>query len=425
MADRDGPGATDDRGRASVKHLMGASPAAKRVAGARRNPNVIGYEETAPHWLRVVAGWSWRTLVVVAAVALVFWATTRILMVFVAVFLALVFTAVLRPLVNVAERIMPRALATGLSILLSILLIAGLFTWIGFSVAGQWGQLGEQFGSGISTILEFLEASPLHLRITDEDVQSWLRQGQEWLTENSAQIASQALSGAGSVAIVFGTIALAIFCTVFFLSSGHRMWHWFLNQLPARFRQTWLIGGDAAWYTFSGYTRGTVIVAAADGVLALVVLLVLGVPLAAPRSVLVFIGAFIPLIGAPLAMVVAMIVALAANGFLNAVLVGIFIALIGQFEGHVLQPLVMGKQVALHPVVVALSVTTGTLVFGILGAVIAVPIVAVAWSVFSRLRSVDPPTDFEDDDADDPDGRSGAGAGDESAEAAPAGHERS
>lgn len=397
MADRDVTGSVEERGRAPMKHLAGASPAAKKVAGARRNPNVVGYEETAPHWLRVVAGWSWRTLVVVAAVALVFWAMTRILMVFVAVFLALVFTAVLRPLVNVGSRIMPRGLATALSILLSILLIAGLFAWIGFSVAGQWGKLGEQFGSGITAILDLLENSPLHLTITDEDVQGWLTQAQEWIAANSGQIASQALSGAGSVAIVFGTLALAIFCTVFFLTSGAQMWHWFLNQLPTRFRSTWLVGGDAAWYTFSGYTRGTVIVAAADGVLALVVLLALGVPLAAPLSVLVFIGAFIPLIGAPAAMIVAMIVALAANGVLNALLVGVFIALIGQFEGHVLTPLVMGKQVALHPVVVALSVTTGTLVFGILGAVIAVPIVSVAWAVFSRLRTADPPTDFDHD----------------------------
>ena len=164
------------------------------------------------------------------------------------------------------DRVIPRGLATALSILLSILLIAGLFTWIGFSVAGQWGKLGEQFSSGITTILDFLESSPLHLTITNEDVQGWLEQGQEWLVDNSSQIASQALSGAGSVAIVFGTLALAIFCTVFFLTSGKQMWHWFLNQLPARFRSTWLDGGDAAWFTFSGYTRGTVIVAAADGV---------------------------------------------------------------------------------------------------------------------------------------------------------------
>lgn len=403
MSDRDETGAVEtERPKASVRHLAGAGPAAKKVAGARRNPSAVGYEEqTAPQWLRVVAGWSWRVLVVVAAVALVFWAVSRVLLLFIAVFLALVFTAVLRPVVNLLSRMMPRGLATALSIVLSIAVIAGLFTYIGLSVAGQWESLGNQFNDGIAAILELLEDSPLHLTVTNDDVQGWLVQAQEWIAANSSVIASQALTSAGSVAQVFAALALATFHTVFFLIRGAEMWAWFLNQLPMRMREAWHTGGGIAWYTFSGYTRGTFIVAAADGVLAVIILLILQVPLAAPLSVLVFIGAFIPLVGAPLAMVVAMVVALAANGPLTAILVGVGIALIGQFEGHVLTPLVMGRQVSLHPVAVAISVTAGTLVAGILGAVISVPIVAVAWAVFAKLRRVDPPTDFSKSPVDD------------------------
>ncbi len=133
------------------------------------------------------------------------------------------------------------------------------------------------------------------------------------------------------------------------------------------------------------------IIALTDGILAGIFLGILGVPLAAPLAVLVFIGAFIPIIGAPLAMIIAAIVALAAKGLWIALAVTIGIALIGQFEGHILQPLVMGKQVSLHPVVVAIAVTAGTLLAGILGAVVSVPLVAVAWSVFSHLRHKDPP----------------------------------
>ncbi|WP_250444683.1 AI-2E family transporter [Actinotalea sp. C106] len=387
-----------DRAKPSVRHLAGAGSAAKKVAGARRNPSAVGYETSSPQWLRVMAGWSWRILVVVAAIALVFWATSRVLLVFIAVFVALVFTAVLRPLVNILDRVMPRGLATALSIILAFLTVAGLLTYVGFSVAGQWERLGQQFNQGVQTILDLLESSPLQLNITNDDVQDWLDTAQGWIAENSEMLASQALSSAGSVGLVFMVLALATFCTVFFLARGQDMWAWFLNQLPTRMRETWHTGGEVAWYTFSGYTRGTVIIAAADGVMAVVVLLVLGVPLAAPLAVLVFIGAFIPLIGAPAAMVIAMIVALAANGPINAIIVGLAIAAIGQIEGHLLQPLVMGKQVSLHPVVVALSVTAGTLVAGILGAVIAVPLVAVAWAVFSRLRTVDPPSDFEEID---------------------------
>ena len=395
MADRDDLGpAEPERTRSSSRHLVGTNPAAKKVAGARRNPNVLGVEEDAPRWLRSAAGWSWRLIVVVIAIGLVAFATIRVQLVFVAVFLALVFTAVLRPVVNWLSRWIPRAVATPLSMIFAFSVFAGLLVYIGFSVAGQWEDLGEQFNAGIGDILKTLEDSPLHITVTNEDVQGWIEDAQRWISENSGAIASQAWSSVGSVGQVFAALALATFLTVFFLMRGREMWEWFLNQLPARNRESWYLGGGAAWYTFSGYTRGTFLVAGADGILAVIILLVLGVPLAAPLAVLVFIGAFIPLVGAPAAMVVAMVVALAANGIWNAVIVGIGIALIGQFEGHVLTPLVMGKQVSLHPVVVALVVTSGTLLAGILGAVIAVPIAAVAWSVFSLLRTVDPPTDF-------------------------------
>ncbi len=402
MADRDDANPLEpERPRASTRHLAGATPAAKKVAGARRNPNVVGHDEDTPHWLRTAAGWSWRLIVIVIAVGIVAFATNRVLLVFIAVFLALVFTAVLRPLVNWLSRWIPRGVATPVSMIGAFAVFAGLLTYVGLSVAGQWEDLGEQFNDGIGEIFTTLEESPLHITVTNEDVQGWIVDAQDWISENSGTIASQAWASAGSVGQVFAVLALATFLTVFFLLRGAEMWTWFLNQLPMRHRESWYVGGGAAWYTFSGYTRGTFLVAGADGILAVIILLVLGVPLAAPLAVLVFIGAFIPLIGAPLAMAIAMVVALAANGIWNAVIVGVGIALIGQFEGHVLTPLVMGKQVSLHPVAVAIVVTAGTLIAGILGAVIAVPLVAVAWSVFSLLRKVDPPTDFTAADADD------------------------
>ena len=388
------PGAGSERA-ASVKHLAGASREARKVAGARRNPSVVGYDETVPAWLRTTAGWSWRLLMVVAAVALIFFATAQVQLVFVAVFLALVITSVLRPVTDFYARVMPRGLATGLAILSALLFIAGLLTYVITSVAGQWEKLAGEFSDGIDQILDFLENGPLPVSITADDVNEWIENGRQWLTEHGGDIASQAAASAGSVFEAFAAIALAIFCTVFFLARGKDMWTWFLNQLPSRSRDTWKIAGGAGWYTFSGYARGTVIIALTDGILAGVFLAILGVPLAAPLAVLVFIGAFIPIIGAPLAMIIAAVVALAADGFVTALIVTIGIALIGQFEGHVLQPLVMGKQVSLHPVVVAIAVTAGTLLAGILGAVVSVPLVAVAWSVFSKLRHKDPPMDDE------------------------------
>jgi len=371
----------------------GPSPVARKVAGARRNPSTYGVEQTAPRWLRNSAGVSWRLLVVIAMVSLIFFVTAKVQLLFIALFIAFVFTAVLRPFVDLLARWLPRGLATGLSIFGGFFVFIGLLAYVAYSVANQWTNLAKQFGVGIKQITDFLENGPLPFKITNEQIAEWVSNGQEWLSTHAGDLAGQAAAGAGSVVEVFTALALAIFCTVFFLARGREMWTWFLNQLPARVRGTWQTAGGAGWYTFSGYTRGTVLIALTDGILAFIWLLILGVPLAAPLAVLVMIGAFIPLVGAPLAMVIAMIVALAAKGLLSAALVGVGIALIGQLEGHILQPFIMGRQVRLHPVAIALSVTAGTLTAGILGAVISVPLVAVVWAVFSRLRTLDPPMD--------------------------------
>ena len=381
------------------KPPSGVSPAARRVAGARRNPSVVGVvPDPVPLWLRTVAGWIWRLLLLIVGVALVFWATSQVRLLFIALFIAFVFTSVLRPVVKAFDRVMWRWLAVLLALLLAIAVVGGLVTYVVASVAGQWTDLAEQFNQGVQQILDFLNGSPFHLNLQTSDLNDWVDKGRTWLTDHSGDIASTAFSQAGSVAEVFTGLALAIFCTIFFLARGTEMWTWFLNQMPARSREPLMAAGGAGWYTFSGYARGTVIIALTDGVLAGIWLTILRVPLAAPLAVLVFIGAFIPLIGAPLAMVVAMIVALATHGVWAAVLVGLGIALIGQLEGHVLQPLVMGRQVSLHPVVVACSVTAGTLIGGLLGAIIAVPLVAVTWSVYSRLHTPDPPMGADEDE---------------------------
>ncbi len=382
----------------------GTSPSvsgSKRVAGSRPPGGKLQPVDTVPAWLRTSAGWAWRGLLLVVVVALIFWATSQVQLLFIAIFLALVFSAVLRPVVDLYAKVMPRGLATGLGLLTALLFVAGLLTYVISSVAGQWSSLQDKFSTGIEQIFDFLEDGPLPFSVTYDDFSEWLNNTGEWVQDHAGSIAGEAASKVGTVFEVFTAIALALFCTIFFLARGKAMWAWFLDQLPVSSRGMWDRAATAGWYTFSGYTRGTVMIALTDGILVAILLVILGVPLAAPLAVLVFLGAFIPLIGAPAAMVVAMVVALAADGIWSAAIVGAGIALIGQFEGHILQPLIMGKQVSLHPVVIALAVTGGTLVAGILGAVIAVPLIAVTWSVFNTLRT--PPEPEEDDKDDDDD----------------------
>ena len=375
-----------------------AAPAPEEAARVR----VVGEVTTRSATLDSLPGWlvrggvgAWLLLGIVTAVSLVFIGTAQVIPVFIGVFIALVITAILYPLVSFFARFMPRYPATFLGLLTALAVVAALIAYVVSSVTSQWDSLARQFSDGLDTIVDFLEHGPLPVHLTQQElvdtVQSLVEQGQEYVQSNAPSLAGEVLSNAGSIADVFVVLALALFTAIFLLASGGRMWRWFLNELPARLRERVHRAAGAGWYTFAGYARGTVILALTDAVMAGVFLQVVGVPLAAPLAVLVFIGAFVPIIGAPAAMLVAMVVALASKGFIAMVVVGLGVAGIGQIEGHILQPLIMGRQVSLHPVVVGLAVAVGTFSAGLLGAVVAVPLVSVAWSVYSELHTKDAP----------------------------------
>lgn len=146
------------------------------------------------------------------------------------------------------------------------------------------------------------------------------------------------------------------------------------------------IAGRAAWRTFTGYTHGIIVVAATNAVLVGLALFVLGVPLALPLALLEFFAAFVPLIGSPIALGIAAVVALASKGPIVAAVVIALIVVIGQIEGHLLHPIVMSWAVRLHPVVIALSVIAGAIAAGVLGAIVTVPLVSVVWSVHQALQ---------------------------------------
>lgn len=352
-----------------------------------------------PPWLVRGGLGAWLALGIVIVVCLGVVALAQIVPVFVGVFIALVVTALLRPVVDTLAHVLPRYPATFLALLGALGVVVGLVAYVVTSVTSQWATLAEQFSTGVDTILDFIEHGPLPVHLTQQEATEAMSeladQGRQYVETNATSLAGQVLSNAGTVVNVFIVLALALFCAIFFLGSGQRMWQWFLDQLPARLRKGTHRAAAAGWYTFAGYARGTVILALTDAVMAGIFLQVVGIPLAAPLAVLVFIGAFIPMIGAPTAMIVAMVVALASKGVLAMVLVCLGVAGIGQIEGHVLQPLIMGRQVSLHPVVVLLAVAVGSFSAGLLGAVVAVPLVSVAWSVYSELHTRPQPAPVE------------------------------
>ncbi|RRD29099.1 AI-2E family transporter [Actinomyces bowdenii] len=374
-------------------------PAAGAEQDAPGVPSVVTTRSTAldslPSWLVRGGLGAWLGLGIIIMIALVVFATSMIIPVFIGVFMALVLTSILQPLVSLFARIMPRYPATFLALLTTLAGIAGLLTYVVASVTSQWSSLATQFSDGLDTIVDFVEHGPLPVHLTQQELtaqfQALVRQGQDYVQSNAPHLATEILSNASGLVDVFAVLALAIFSTIFFLASGGRMWRWFLDELPAHMRESVHRAAGAGWYTFAGYARGTVIVALTDGIMAGIFLQLVGIPLAAPLAVLVFIGAFIPIVGAPAAMIIAMVVALASDGFVTMIVVCLGVAGIGQIEGHILQPLIMGRQVSLHPVVVIIGVAVGTYAAGLLGAIIAVPIIGVVWSVYSELHVRDAP----------------------------------
>ncbi|MFJ6723154.1 AI-2E family transporter [Streptomyces sp. NPDC091259] len=339
--------------------------------------------------LVTVAGYAWRILILAGFAYGVFAVLGRFHEVAVAVFLGLVVTAMLRPLADLLARRIPRPLAVAGALIGTIVLVLGVLAFVGETVAGEWDTLVTEFKDGLGRIQPWLERPPLRLNAHAlGDAQAKIG---EYLSTHRSDILSTAVSGAGRLVEVLTIAALALFCSVFFIHSGDRQWRWFCDQLPAGARHRVAVVGRASWRTFTGYTHGIVLVAGTNAILVGVALLVLRVPLAVPLALLEFVAAFIPLIGSPVALAIAAIIALATRGPLIAGVVIALIVVIGQIEGHLLHPLVMSWAVRLHPVIVALSVVAGAIAAGVVGAVVAVPLVSVLWSAGQALRSTAPP----------------------------------
>jgi predicted PurR-regulated permease PerM len=335
-------------------------------------------------WIRSTGDLAWKLIGIGLAVALVFYVVSLVQLVFVALFLALVFTTVLLPLGDLYDRVMPRGLAMAASLLTAVLAVGALVTYVVSSVVSRWEDLATEFGTGLKDLAVLVTDIPLLADLgTPGD---WLKDGGAWLQANAGSYVTTAAESAGSIAEGATAVVLAIFCTVFFLTQGERMWRWVLTLVPEDRHDRWQAAASAGWTSFSGFTRGMFFVALSDGVLAGIFLTVVGVPLALPLSVVVFLGAFIPMIGPVAAIVISVLVALAAKGPVLALVVLIGMVVVAQIDANVLQPLITGKQVSLHPVVMALVVAAGSVLGGLLGAVVAVPLTAVSWAVFSKLR---------------------------------------
>ncbi|KAB1658108.1 AI-2E family transporter [Pseudoclavibacter sp. CFCC 11306] len=319
-----------------------------------------------------------QALVVLAVIVVVIFAIMQVSIVGIPVLLALIVSSAIVPFTAWLRRRGAPAMLAAWTALLSIVVTFGLLIWlIVWAVLNQWNVLVSSATGGMQTLQDFIDGLPftVHTPALDE-VGAW---AQGVLASSGFQ--SGALAGVSATAEFFTGFGIFVVVLFFFLKDGAAIWEFLLRPLHgdgyARARRA----GQQAVTTFGSYLRGTTIVAAADAVGIGIGLVILQVPLALPLAVIVFVTAYIPIVGATLAGGLAALVALVANGPVAALIVIAIVIVVNQLEGNLLQPVVMGRTLKLHPLVILIALTIGASLGGVLGAIIAVPLTAAAWSV--------------------------------------------
>ncbi|MBT2406106.1 MULTISPECIES: AI-2E family transporter [unclassified Streptomyces] len=352
----------------------GASPALRDPAAA------------VPWGIRVAAATGWRFLVLAATLWVLMRVIGAVRLVALAFVTALLVTALLQPTVaRLHRRGLPRGLATALTAI-SGFVVLGLVGWfVVWQVLDNLGDLTGRVQEGIEELKRWLLNSPFH--VTEQQINDIAKNLSDSIGTSTSEITSTGLRGVTVLVEVITGLLLAMFSTLFLLYDGQRIWQWTLKLVPAAARPGVAGAGPRAWGTLTAYVRGTLVVAMIDAVFIGIGIYFLGVPLAVPIGVVIFLSSFVPLVGAVVSGALAVVVALVTQGVFAALMALLVVLLVQQIEGHVLQPFILGRAVRVHPLGVVIAVATGGTVAGIGGAVVAVPLVAVVNTVTGYLRA--------------------------------------
>jgi putative heme transporter len=330
-----------------------------------------------PRGLRVASAWAWRLLLLTVTGGVVLWVVAKLALVVVPLIIALLLSALLSPVVAWLRRVgLPGSLATALVVVTGIAAVAGTLTLVINEFVNGFPNLSKNASRGLLQVQDWLTTTgPLHL--TPDQLADLIRAVQLWLDRNRDSLTSGALSTATTLTHLLAGLFLVLFATFFFLRDGRRIVAFLVGLLPEPARDSMASAANASWSTLVSYVRATVLVAFIDALGIGLALVILRVPFAFPLAALVFLGAFIPIVGATLSGAVAILVALVDRGPVIALLTLAAVIAIQQLEGHVLQPIIMGRAVAIHPLAVILAIAAGAVLAGIIGALVAVPVVAV------------------------------------------------
>jgi putative heme transporter len=337
-----------------------------------------------PYGVDLAAQWSWRLLVVVLAGLVVARGIGMFAVVVLPLVIALLLAALLVPLVDVLHNArVPRGFASLLAVLGAIALIVLLLTFAGQQIAQGANDLAKQVVSGLEQIRLWLKTGPLHA--SDSQINTYLESAQDAVTSSNKEVVSRLTEVTTAVSHIVAGFFIILFATYFFLADGNRIWSWLVRIFPRASRERADSSGRVAWTSLTAFVRATVLVAFTDALGVMLVAAVLQVPFVFAIGVLVFIGAFIPMIGALLSGSVAVLVALVAQGPVIALIMLGGVVAVQQLEAHVLQPFLLGRLVSVHPLGVIVAIAMGVLVAGIAGALVAVPLVASLNAVVQHL----------------------------------------
>jgi predicted PurR-regulated permease PerM len=340
--------------------------------------------ETLPLGLRVAAAWSWRLILILISSAALIWLIVQIRFIVIPVLVAILLTALLAPVVKRFEKWgLPRWSGVLAALVTLISSVSLLFFLIFTQFRNGFAELASRATVAVTDLAHWVEDGVLGF--SAEQVQAYIDQLSQSLQADSGMIWSGALTVGTTLTQVIAGALLALFSLIFLLIDGKRIWYWVLGFLPAGAQAAIDGAGRAGWISVGQYVRVQILVAFVDAVGIGIGAAVLQVPLAIPLAVLVFLGSFIPFLGAIVTGAFAAFVALIYNGPVNALIMLGVVVLVNQLEGHILQPLVMGTAVRVHPLGVVLAVSTGALVAGIPGALFAVPIAASTNSIVNYL----------------------------------------
>lgn len=342
--------------------------------------------EHVPRSLRLAAAIAWRALVVAAALAVLALVLARLRVIVVPVAVAILLATVLVPPARwLTGRGWPRALAALAVVLAALVLVGGVIAALVPGVLRDVGELDASVRGGVDRATELLTREPLDL--SDREVERWTDRAEAEIRSRSSRIVGGLFGGAYLVLELLAGIALTVVTLFFLVKDGRRLWRSAVRLFPPHVRDDVQAIGELAWETAGGYIRGVSIVALFDAALIGLALWLVGVPFVLPLAALTFVGGFFPIVGAFVAGFVAAMVALVANGWVAALVVLGAIVLVQQLEGNVLQPFVVGSAIQIHPLGILFAITAGGIVWGVAGAFLAPPLVAIATRAAAYLAS--------------------------------------